>query len=175
MPRLYIANITQQIHRFLYTVPETDGGLRTQDIQPGGQIEISDSENMNQTQLDAIIQQHARYGMINVKEIDRAKRFAGLCYSVGEKIPLKKLEIGLDHNFDVLTERGHETRKMNAVAISNTVEDHIQRQAGSVHTEVIEDERKGEHKDFDKETMVVTRDPEREAVKKTQARAGRSR
>jgi hypothetical protein len=111
----------------MYRLPEVSG-VRTQHINIGGQIAISGE--LNPPQVEAIIRQHAPYGLKAVDEIDRTKAFTGLCYSLDRQINVEKLMKAIAHNMEVLTTRGAEQRMEAAVAINNALED--QQQGGNL-------------------------------------------
>lgn len=117
--KLHIANLTQQNQDFVYRVPETTG-LRKQMIGIGEQIVISG--DLNRPQIDAIIEQHAKYGLVAVEEIDRSRPFVGLCYSIDKPVPAARMLGGIEHNTGVLTARGREIRKEMAVATNSMLE-----------------------------------------------------
>lgn len=122
--KLYIANCTKQIHHFIYRVPELSGP-RAQPIREGGQIQIS-GDNLLPETIDYIINQHARYGMIAVDEIDRAKPFIGLCYSIDKPIPATKIQRLMLHNQDILEVRAEENFKTTALANNELLENRIE-------------------------------------------------
>ncbi len=123
MPALYIANATKQEHTFAYRLPERVGEPILQPIRAGGQVRISG--DLNQIQIDAIIEHHRIYGMISVEEAARVKEFAGLCYSIDKPISFEKLTQMVEHNDDVLTERGKKMRAEAAVATNEQLEQQI--------------------------------------------------
>lgn len=122
MHKLFIANATRQVHDFTYRLPEIPGAkylpikIGTQ-VQIPGELSIAD--------VDAIIDQHRKYGMINVDEIDRTRPFAGLCYSVDKPISSEKLRRIMTHNNEVLVDRGREIRKNAAVAINDQIKNQL--------------------------------------------------
>lgn len=128
--KMYIANCTQQRQIFMYRLPETNGsgmmgGQRQQDIEIGQQVILSG--DLNKFQIDAVVDQHARYGLVAVEEIDRTKgAFTGLCYSIDKPVPVNKLLYVINANKGVLDLRGQEIRKEAAVAIN----DHVEKQMG---------------------------------------------
>ena len=123
---LYIANTTKQNVAFYYRVPESVA-LREQTIRVGSQERISG--NLSTPDIDAIIAQHAPYGMVSADELDRVKGFVGLCYSVGKPIPAAKIERAMNENISVLIRRGKETREMGAIASSVAIENTLAEQS----------------------------------------------
>ena len=117
--KLYIANCTNQAQDFNYRLPEANS-VRRQRIEIGQQIQISG--DLAQTDIDAIIAQHAMYGLVRADEVDRTKPFIGLCYNIDKPVTLTKIQSAFSHNQDVLTKLGHEIRKEAAVAASAHIE-----------------------------------------------------
>lgn len=118
--KMYIANCTLQDHDFIYRLPESRGN-RTQRVLAGQQIQIS-GDNLSQADVDAIVKQHHIYGLTRVSEIDRKKKFVGLAYDIDQKIALNRIRYALDHNQDVLKERGKQQRLEAAVASHDAIQ-----------------------------------------------------
>lgn len=89
-------------------------------IDIGGQIRISG--DLTTPEIEAIVGQHRKYGMVEVGEIDRTKPFVGLCYSVDKPISVERIRNALVHNAEVLTEIGRARRQEAAIAVSNQLE-----------------------------------------------------
>lgn len=133
--KMYIANCTKQPHDFIYRLPE-EGKVRKQHIKELSQTLLSGDFNVKE--IEGIIQQHKRYGFVNVGEIDQTKVFSGLCYSLDKAIPAAKMLKLLNHNVDVLVEMGKENRKEAAVAVSNEINEKVGG-LGNLEVEIIED------------------------------------
>lgn len=118
MPRLYIANCTPQPNDFIYRLPETTN-FRMQRIEVYGQIVIS--SNLSTPDINAIIDQHRVYGMIDAAELPRAKPFVGLCYSVDTPVKLDKIMFTIEHNREVLEEQGKTLRQEAAVVVNHVL------------------------------------------------------
>jgi hypothetical protein len=122
--RLYIANCTQQIQQFHYRVPETGGamagGARIQLIDIGSQVLLTG--DLNQFQIDSVVAQHRKYGLVKVDEIDRTKGFSGMCYSIDKPVPVSKIIYVMEQNKSVLDQRGRRTRLEAAVAVNQQIE-----------------------------------------------------
>lgn len=121
--KMYVANCTQQVQDFVYRVPG-QSAPRRQPIQIGEQIKLSG--DLEEADVNYIISQHAKYGMIRVDEIDRTRTFIGLCYDIDKPVPGKRILIAIEHNQEVLTARGEQIRKESAVALSNYTEARLQ-------------------------------------------------
>ena len=128
--KLYIANCTKQVHDFIYRVPEATGP-RMQPIREGAQIQISGE--LLPDVVDSIVNHARTYGMIHIDEIDRAKPFSGLCYSVDKPISAAKIQKLMIHNQDVLEERAEDTLKATALANSKVLESGVERLARDAH------------------------------------------
>ena len=144
--QLYISNCTKQVVDFIYRVPEDKAGhYRRQVIPIGHQIKIYRDDTFEV--LKGIVDQHARYGLIAVEDIDTTQEFIGLAYSFGKLIDPGKIEIAVSHNQDVLNDRGIEIRKEALGALHNTMETQAYSQGNELHgleTEVREQPRPGE-------------------------------
>jgi hypothetical protein len=132
MPKLFVANATPQVHEFTYIVPDDDNGRvtrwqpRVQPIRPGGQVQIAG--DLNVKQIESIIEHHSRYGMVAVSEIDRTKRFVGLCYSLDKPVSAARIHQLMNGNMDVLELKGRKMREEAAIAVSNEIEDTMREQ-----------------------------------------------
>ena len=125
--KMWVANTTKQSHDFIYRLPETPAP-RMQQIAIGSQIQISGRSGgeLDSSEIDSIIAQHRKYGLIAVDEVDRSKPFIGLVYSTDRPVPIEKLRRALIHNDEVLVERGVETRKEAAIAVNNAIDEQSQ-------------------------------------------------
>lgn len=141
---LYVANCTKQVHDFLYRVPGEDGRMRKQEVPMGGQIRVYNDAATHV--LKGIIEQHERYGLVPVDEIDRTRDFIGMCYSFDKPIEVEKIMRAVDHNTDVLVKVGQEIRKTAAVATNNQLLELNQGNSDLNHfeVEVVEETKKGD-------------------------------
>jgi hypothetical protein len=119
MSKLFIGNATKQLMKFSYRTPES-GGVRVQDIPIGGQVQLTG--DLTTSEIDCIIDQHRKYGLISISEIDRSKAFSGLCYSIDRPISFANLQRAIAKNMDVLKDRGREIRKEAALVVNNGLE-----------------------------------------------------
>ena len=120
--KLYVANCTQQVQDFVYRTVEMPSA-RTQRIEIGGQVRLSG--DFSTPQVDSIIDQHRKYGLVRVDEIDRTKPFIGVCVSIDKPVDVEKIKVALQHNVAVLEERGREIREHAAVAVNNAWEEQM--------------------------------------------------
>ena len=77
--KLHIANCSPQRHLFNYKLPERRQPF-ARHIPAGDQIAI----DVQDTDITAIIDQHERYGFVDVTKIP--KDFSGICYSIDREI-----------------------------------------------------------------------------------------
>lgn len=127
--KLYVANCTKQHHLFTYRVPEGRRNVE-QRIDVGQCAQVW--QDANRADLEAIVAQHARYGLVEVREIDRTKGFIGMCYSYDAPINPDAVMRALEHNDAVLVQRGADLRKQAAVAIAVGVEQSAQEAGASL-------------------------------------------
>lgn len=116
---LYIANLTQQIRVFHYRLPEKTG-MHQQKINIGTQIKVAG--DLSRGDIDYILAQHSKYGMVAADEVDRArKHHVTVCYSIDKPVNFEKVRKMMAHNHGVLTERGVQLRKEAAVIANHVV------------------------------------------------------
>ena len=143
MSTLYVANCSKQRHDFTYRVPE-ETGLRRQQIAPGSQI-IVYQPNAAPEILRTIIDQHLRYGLVDVTEIDRRKPFVGLCFSFDKPIKVDRIMQADEHNAGVLDEASQEARKLSAAALHTAIEQATEgAKLQSLEVEIVEQNGKNE-------------------------------
>lgn len=119
---MFVANATKMEYDFVYRVPESSG-LRSQKIPVGGQVKLSG--NLSVADIDSIIEQQSRYGMIAADAIDRSKDFSGLCYSVDKPVQSPKIERLMHHNTRELVKMGQKIRQEAAISSSNVLENQL--------------------------------------------------
>jgi hypothetical protein len=118
MAVMYVANCTQQNQEFCYRL---NGNLRVQHIPIGGQIALSG--DLSNSDVDAVLAQHNRYGLIPVEEVDRSKPFIGLCYALDRRMNVDQIRRAIIHNAEVLEDRGKQMRQESAVALNAAIEE----------------------------------------------------
>jgi hypothetical protein len=166
--RLYIANCTQQIQQFHYRVPETGGamagGVRVQPIDIGSQVLLTG--DLNQLQVDSIVAQQRKYGLVKIDEVDRTRGFSGMCYSIDKPVPVSKIIYVMEQNKSVLDQRGRKTRLEAAVAVNQQIETNMDDQLKKLEFEVKEVETgNGPAHEPVNEALRVTRDEDPTPVK----------
>lgn len=117
--KMFIANATKQEFTLMYRVPESTG-LRSQLVPIGGQIQVSG--DLTQEAIDSIIQQQAKYALIDAAEASRVRDFSGYCYSIGKPVSMNKIEDLIRHNTDKLVEIGKKIRQEAAISANNALE-----------------------------------------------------
>lgn len=151
MARLYVANLGHQPHEFHYRLPAGDrlgDKDHVQTILPGTQQQIYTDAPIST--LEAIVDQHRQFGIIEASEVIRTKGFVGRCFSFDEPIKSDLLGYAVDSNKGVLYDLGAARRQELAAAADLSVERHLldlQRRGvvpgnvrvRAVETEVLED------------------------------------
>ena len=115
--KLFIANTTKQRHDFTYRKPET-GRLVHHPINAGAQVVVLDG---TAAEIDVIIQQHARYGLIDATNIDQNRVHIGRCYSIDKPVPAQVIENAMRDNDGHLNREAHERRQASVVATSHSL------------------------------------------------------
>jgi hypothetical protein len=162
MPSLYIGNATRQRYDFQYRT-SVGGAVRSQLIPVGSQLKISGELTLGE--IDYILGQHSKYGLIAEDRIDRTKDFAGTCYAVGKPITNVRLMYLMESNLQVLVKRGEEIRKANAVGHSNIINE-VMRESQQAELPVLELTVQQERRDPDNnvpqlaEGILVSSDPD---------------
>lgn len=136
--KVFVANFTNQVQDFAYRLPEQTSVRRTR-IEMGGQVRLP--EDLNPIDVEAIVKQHSRYGVVMVEEVNRTRPFVGLCISLDKPVPIETIQIGRRHNLDVLRQRGKEIRQAAAISINNAMEEQTPA-LQALEVSVIEEQRK---------------------------------
>ena len=138
MDKIYIANCSKQEFHFTYMLPENPRPF-AHHIRAGAQIEIANDKDA----IDAIIKQHALYGMMEVGKV--TKGFGGLCYRLNKPISISAIEQGLSQKDQEMIDRALEARKVTAAAqdqiISNKAQEMGLKQRSGIEIEVVEEKR----------------------------------
>lgn len=137
MSILYVANTSKQHHDFIYRVPEEFHKIRTQKIMIGEQIRVYQDDTIEK--LNAIVEQHTRYGLAAANEVDRTKPFIGLLYQFDKPIDVNKFMYADEHNAGVYEEQGREIRQTAAAALHNQIEQVGSSQLQNLQAEVVEE------------------------------------
>jgi hypothetical protein len=174
--KMFVANATKQVVRFLYRIPESSG-VRAQDIPIGGQVQLS--QDLPVESVNIIIEQLHRIGAVEAAQAYRAKEFTGTCYSFGSPVKMDTIAALIDQNTDKLVERGQQIRQESAVSVNNVLDGEL-RESGrpevlrNFEASVTEIERVGQVDPRFEETISVSRDaPEKVETSNRQQRRRR--
>lgn len=175
---LYIGNTTKKLQVFLYRRPGSSrpNDFMQMEIPPGGQNRIP-LRDLTKEQIDAIVNHHAKYGLRSVEEITRTHRgrYIGMCYSIDKPVPLERLQIGIQHNDNLLVQFGEELRQAAAVVTAQAIEENTGHTLAELEVSVEEErieKHSGDGDALGKQTVVVTRDaPEKAPVKTVGAKS----
>jgi hypothetical protein len=147
---LYIANVTKQIVQFAYRAPERFG-LVIQTIPIGGQIKVSpkgSQSDLSTPEIDSILEQHRKYGLISVEELDTNRSsFHGMCYCIGKPISVDRIHKAMQRNEETLEELGKTIRKEAALAVNNQIENTVGGNLKQLEMSVVEEEPRGGYTD----------------------------
>ena len=113
--KLYIANTTKQRHIFTFRTLE-NGRLRQIPINHGSQTVVLDGTSDD---VNAVIEHHQIYGLVDASKIDQSQQFVGICYSIDKPVPAGVIEKTIRDNDEHLTRNAHERRKASLAAHDN--------------------------------------------------------
>lgn len=158
--KLFIANTTKQRNIFTFRTLET-GRLRQIPIEHGSQMMVLDGST---EEVEAVIQHHQIYGLVDSTKIDQSKAFVGLCYSVNKPVSAAVIEKTIRDNDVHLTRNAHNRRQASVAALDSTL-----RESGTGYTgemEVSVEQAKGRDDHDDSPTMSETIVTEKRGSKK---------
>lgn len=158
--KLFIANTTKQRNIFTFRTLET-GRLRQIPIEHGSQMKVLDGST---EEVEAVIQHHQIYGLVDSTKIDQSKAFVGLCYSVNKPVSAAVIEKTIRDNDVHLTRNAHNRRQASVAALDSTL-----RESGTGYTgemEVSVEQAKGRDDHDDSPTMSETIVTEKRGSKK---------
>lgn len=143
--KVYVANLTKQTFHLHYRLTE-DASIRNVVIPIGAQTRIP--KDLNTPDIDFLRKQWEPYRFLDTTELDRAKTYTGICYSVDKPVPAARMIIGQAHNQEVLTDRGREMRAQVGLATSDAIKQSIKDSGtdatvGKVEATMVEEEPKG--------------------------------
>lgn len=162
--KLYVANCTHQAQDFVYRIAEKKSPVM-QRIEVGGQVCLP--LDLTSSQVDGIVEQHRKYGMVEISEsIDKTKR-CNLVFSRDRPIRAQKIIDVINHNRGVMFLDGRELRKKAAIAVNNQIEEQVRRKEleglRSLKLSVVEEDGTGTNakaeSDMLNEEITVERDP----------------
>lgn len=137
MTAVFVGNATKQILQFAYKLPERKQTI-TQVVPIWSQVQLT--IDCSQPDIDAIMEQWGKYGLVNVTEMSHAKDFEGYLISIGRPIASSTLKDATEMRIDVLIERGEEMRANAAIAMINTIEHETGTIAKNYEISVVEEE-----------------------------------
>ncbi|NKR09650.1 hypothetical protein, partial [Escherichia coli] len=114
---LYIANTTKQRHIIIYRKHET-GRLFQITIDHAEQTRGLDGST---DEVDAVIQHHRVYCLVDSTNIDQNKDFVGLCYSINKPVSAAVIEKTIRDNDVHLTRNAHNLRQASIIAHDSTL------------------------------------------------------
>jgi hypothetical protein len=120
---MYIANCTAQVQDFQYTLPGAKKA-RKQTIEVGRQIRISG--DLTLAQIESIVKQHAKYGMLACSEVPRAKTFAPYVFNTERPVPRTVTMAAVLKNRELKDKEGREIRDRAAVSVHNAIEQELE-------------------------------------------------
>lgn len=128
MSKLYISNCTRQVQEIQFRLDFNQQGqpqmqfrpaLR-QTIQPGRQVIVA-NKDLHQSQVDSIVGQLCRYGMIAVADVPRTKSKTALVYNVDRPVSSEVIRTVMARNAGVLLQEGKERRQKAALATNEII------------------------------------------------------
>jgi|ERR1700731_1687033 len=136
MSILYVGCSAKQHHDFLFRTREEPNKVRMQRIEMGTQVAIHKDDT--ESSLMYIVNQHQKYGLIPMSEIDRTKPFIGLVYSIDKPIPMEKIMYASEHNDGVLEEQGRDVRRIQAASLFSGINGRGDVQLNNLELETVE-------------------------------------
>jgi hypothetical protein len=118
--KLFVANPTNQDHRFHYYLPEMPG-RRELTIPQGSQRQIA-GDDFPPAAIDAIEAFYRNYGMIKDDEVPERGKMVSLVFAVGRPVRVERFQTYMTHNEGILIERGKTTRAEAAIQMSAQIE-----------------------------------------------------
>lgn len=119
--KLYIANTTKQRHIFTFRTLET-GRLRQIPVDHGSQMMVLDGST---EEVEAVIEHHQTYGLLDSSRIDQSRAFVGLCYSVNKPVPASVIEKTIRDNDVHLTNNAHNRRQASVAALDSKLRESV--------------------------------------------------
>lgn len=145
--KLFIANTTKQRQIFAYRKLET-GRLIQIPINHGDQMMVLDGST---EEVEAVVQHHQVYGLIDSTKIDQSQVFVGLCYSVNKPVSASVIEKTLRDNDIHLTRGAHGRRQASLAALDTSLRESGTGYSGEM--EVSAEQAKGRDENDDAPTV----------------------
>lgn len=126
MTKLWIANTTKSKWQFSYRI--NDRNHLMNEIAGGQQIFL----DLQDAEIAKIIEQNARYGMREAKQVAPRKGFAGIVYSIGpDPINVDRLLEIYETNDEVRDAEAQERLKKSALALSDNIANTVHQNTGA--------------------------------------------
>ncbi|WP_291969469.1 hypothetical protein [Candidatus Symbiopectobacterium sp.] len=145
--KLFIANTTKQRQIFAYRKLET-GRLIQIPINHGDQMMVLDGST---EEVEAVVQHHQVYGLIDSTNIDQSQVFVGLCYSVNKPVSASVIEKTIRDNDIHLTRGAHGRRQASLAALDTSLRESGTGYSGEM--EVSAEQAKGRDENDDAPTV----------------------
>lgn len=158
--KLYVANTTKQRHIFTFRQLET-GLLRQIPINHGSQMMVLDGST---DELNAVIQHHQVYGLVEASKIDQAGEFVGICYSIDKPVPASVIEKTIRDNDSHLTSAAHVSRQASLASLDQALSNNGTGYSGELEYSV--EQAKGKDDNDDSPTVNETITTQKSASKK---------
>jgi hypothetical protein len=132
MATLFIANPTKQNNHFFYKLAEVNR-LLDEVIPYGEQVQIAKHLNPTQAQLQAIIEQHAVNGLVDVREVtSRHKGKFTLVYSWDKPVNFEKLSLALERNDNESLKIADESREIQTESLVKSLSEQTGKEPESI-------------------------------------------
>lgn len=144
MTTLFIGNTTKQHNDFVFKMPETGKTISRKIVAGTQEVILRDATD---GQVNAVIDQHKKYGLISETEAKKAKNFIGLLYSTDKPIKLGSLQLAFHHNQEILEAQAEKNLEHIGQAAKNTLDQVSRDGEGSglprLELEVVEEAKDG--------------------------------
>lgn len=127
MSKLFVANCTRQVQEIHYRLDFSAEGVKVpftpatrQTIQPGHQVLVA-GKDLHMQQVQSIIQQLSRFGMVDVSEVSRIRRKLHQVFSLDKPVSVTVIRNIMDANVGTLTIEGQNRRRNAAVATNELI------------------------------------------------------
>jgi hypothetical protein len=153
--KLYIANTTKQRQIFAYRKLET-GRLIQIPINHGDQMMVLEGST---EEVEAVIQHHQVYGLIDSTKIDQSQVFIGLCYSVNKPVSASVIEKTIRDNDVHLTRGAHGRRQASVAALDSSLRESGTGYSGEMEVSVEQAKSRDDNDDIEEvnETIATQR------------------
>jgi hypothetical protein len=140
MSSLFIANTSNKHNEFTFRLPGNDQ-LRRVIISAGTQQQVLN--NAQKEEVDAVISQHAPYGLVEASQVHKIDKFSGVLYSIDKPVTVNAMNLAIEKNNDILLEEGYNLRQIAAVATNASLDETLSHTRGlgkqkSIELEVAE-------------------------------------